>query len=131
MCDQFTLFAEIEWHIIQSSKFRFNGQEVTSKEYIPGHKIKWNRDFAGPDGRSYTWVGDMYISKLKLNEGSNPLIAKYQRSNKGIIGEKRSAGLEVFEEGYHMLDIIVMTFVYVEKLRKDYETSVYVAAASG
>jgi len=73
----------------------------------------------------------MSISKLKLNEGSNPLIAKYQRSNKGIIGEKRSAGLEVFEEGYHMLDIIVMTFVYVEKLRKDYETSVYVAAASG
>ena len=33
--------------------------------------------------------------------------------------EARPPSLEIFPEGEHMVDLIVVTFVYIEKLRTD------------
>jgi hypothetical protein len=35
MRDQFSVIGEIEWHAFSSSKFRFGGTEVTTKDFIP------------------------------------------------------------------------------------------------
>jgi len=35
MPDQFDVMGEIEWHTFSSSKFRFGGTEVKTKEFIP------------------------------------------------------------------------------------------------
>jgi len=35
MSDQFEVIGEIEWHTFASSKFRFGGTEVATKDYIP------------------------------------------------------------------------------------------------
>jgi len=35
MRDQFDVMGEIEWHSFSSSKFRFGGTEVETKEFIP------------------------------------------------------------------------------------------------
>jgi hypothetical protein len=35
MRDQFDVIGEIEWHAFTSSKFRFGGTEVATKEFIP------------------------------------------------------------------------------------------------
>jgi hypothetical protein len=35
MRDQFDVIGEIEWHSFTSSKFRFGGAEVATKEFIP------------------------------------------------------------------------------------------------
>jgi hypothetical protein len=35
MRDQFDVIGEIEWHSFTSSKFRFGGAEVDTKEFIP------------------------------------------------------------------------------------------------
>jgi hypothetical protein len=48
-------------------------------------------------------------------------VARFHRATLGIIGKKRKAMLEVSPEVAHMMDTIIMTFIYVEKLRKDKE----------
>jgi hypothetical protein len=42
MQDQFDILGEIEWHALASSKFRFRGTEVETKEFIP-KKGLWGR----------------------------------------------------------------------------------------
>jgi hypothetical protein len=39
----------------------------------------------------------------------------------GIIGKKRKASLEISPEGKNFVDDIVMTFIYMYKLRQDQE----------
>ncbi|KAN0078104.1 hypothetical protein V8E55_010161 [Tylopilus felleus] len=60
MHDQFDVIGEIEWHLIGSSTFRLNGQEMQSNTFLPSHGISGRkRTFTGPDGRPYRW--DMAI----------------------------------------------------------------------
>ncbi|EIW78350.1 hypothetical protein CONPUDRAFT_60452, partial [Coniophora puteana RWD-64-598 SS2] len=129
MRDRFVLFTEIEWHVLAPSRFRFDGKEVTAKEYMHGPKIGigWHRCFTGPDGKPYRWEAEIkaWICKLTLDDGMKTLIAKSQRSGKGVIGKAQHAGLEVLEEGHHMLDTVVLTFVYMLKMFQEYEGSVH------
>ena len=39
MQDQFDAIGEIEWHLIGSSTFRLNGQEMQSNDFLPSHGI--------------------------------------------------------------------------------------------
>ncbi|EIW78354.1 hypothetical protein CONPUDRAFT_60585 [Coniophora puteana RWD-64-598 SS2] len=130
MRDRFVLFAEIEWHVLAPSRFRFDGKEVTAKEYMHGPKIGigWHRCFTGPDGKPYRWEADIkaprgYTRSRRTRTRTTCAIS--QRSGKGAIGKAQHAGLEVFEEGRHMLGTIVLTFVYMLKMFQEYEGSVH------
>ena len=46
---------------------------------------------------------------------------RYHRGSLGIIGPKKKPHLDVNPDVMHMLDLIVLTFVYVEKLHMDME----------
>jgi hypothetical protein len=49
------------------------------------------------------------------------MIAKFHRKQYGILSKRRDAYLEILEGGTHILDQIVITWILVEKLRRDRE----------
>ncbi|KAG1754296.1 hypothetical protein EDB19DRAFT_1902450 [Suillus lakei] len=112
--------AEIEWHSWSSSKLRFRGTEVLTADFIPARG--WSRQkyvFTGPDGRPYRWDIQRGVVVLSRNEGNRTEVARYHRATLGIIGKKRKATLEVSPEVVHMMDTIIMTFIYVEEVRSE------------
>ncbi|KAG2752692.1 hypothetical protein P692DRAFT_20724934 [Suillus brevipes Sb2] len=131
MRDQFDVMGEIEWHILDSSKFRFRGTEVETKEFIP-KKGFWGRKrvFTGPDGRPYRWDMKKSAVVLSRDDESRTEVARSHRATLGIIGRKRDARLEVSPEVAHMMDTVIMTFIYVEKLRMDEEDAMTTATAA-
>ena len=44
------------------------------------------------------------------------VVAKFCRQHLGIIGKARPASLEIFESGEHMVQEILLTFIYIEQL---------------
>ncbi|OJA09036.1 hypothetical protein AZE42_09692 [Rhizopogon vesiculosus] len=120
--DQFDVVGEIEWHKLTSSRFRFGGTEVVTKEFIPSRGFTGRkRVFTGPDGRSYRWDLKSKIVVLSQKNRSQTELARSHRKTLGIIGRKRKVMLEVSPEVAHMIDTVIMTFIYVEKLRMDKE----------
>jgi len=53
-----------------------------------------------------------------VNDSAKTPVAYFHRRKLGIIGDARPASLEIFTAGQDMVDLIVVTGVYVEKLRK-------------
>ncbi|EGO29653.1 hypothetical protein SERLADRAFT_445433 [Serpula lacrymans var. lacrymans S7.9] len=106
------------------SKLRFNGNEVWTEYYIPASGFIGRKyTFIGPDGRKYKRTSvssdSLFIfpafsltqrRQLERGDGSNIPVACFHNGSLGIFGE-------------HILDTVVLTFVYVEKLRKDQERS--------
>ncbi|KAF9219198.1 hypothetical protein BS17DRAFT_789978 [Gyrodon lividus] len=129
MRDQFEVVGEIEWHLFGSSTFRINGQEMQTNDFLPRHGINGlKRTFTGPDGRPYRWDMRFDVVVLSHNNQSRTEAARYHRSTLGIFGPKKKPCLDVHPDVMHMLDLIVLTFVYVEKLRMDMEIA---TASSG
>ena len=62
----------------------------------------------------------LYI-QLARNDETRMELARYHRATLGIIGPKRKPYLDIHPEVVHMLDMIVVTFVYIEKLHMDKE----------
>lgn len=60
-------------------------------------------------------------TQLVTNDGSKTPIAYFHQKRYGVFGKKRPAFLEITPAGGHMIDVIVYTFVYIEKIRKDKE----------
>ncbi|KAG2041940.1 hypothetical protein BDR03DRAFT_946015 [Suillus americanus] len=120
MQDQFDVLAEIEWHRFSSSKFRHGGTEVETKEFIPRRDL-WGqqRVFIGPDSRPYRWDLEFTVVVLSRDDASRTEVARFHRATLGIVGRKRKAMLEVSPEVAHMMDTVIMTFIYVEGLRED------------
>ncbi|OJA19483.1 hypothetical protein AZE42_13282 [Rhizopogon vesiculosus] len=60
---------------------------------------------------------------LSLNDGSRTVVARSHRATLGIIGRRREATLEISPAVAHMMDIVIMTFIYVETIRMKKERS--------
>jgi len=58
---------------------------------------------------------------LVSNDTSKTPVAVFHRKKFGILREDRPASLEIFPMGEAIANIIVLTFVYMEKMRKDRE----------
>ncbi|KAJ8583985.1 hypothetical protein M405DRAFT_774760 [Rhizopogon salebrosus TDB-379] len=118
--DQFEVMGEIEWHIFRPSKFRFGGNEVEAKRFIERRGLMGRkRVFTGPDGRSYRWdmVSRTRVVVLSLNDGSRTVVARSHR----VTGRRRKATLEISPTLAPMMDVVILTFVFVEKLRMEKE----------
>ena len=66
---------------------------------------------------------------MSRDDGSKTEVARYHRGTLGIIGPKKKSRLDVDPDVMHMLDLIILTFVYVEKLRMDIENPAQNASA--
>ncbi|EAU80772.2 hypothetical protein CC1G_04882 [Coprinopsis cinerea okayama7 len=65
-------------------------------------------------------MGDRKV-ELYLNNPSKTLIAKHHLAHYGILQAARPASLEIFGEGEGVVDMILTTFVYMERLRSEKE----------
>jgi hypothetical protein len=63
-------------------------------------------------------IDSLTLPQLILNDGSNTPVAQFHRKNLGIVGKAQSAHLEIFPAGEGILDTILVTFIYIENLRK-------------
>jgi len=123
MRDNYTFMAQIEFHDISPSKITLVGSEFTAKSYF--RKEGWgiygrHRAFTGPDGLEYKWLLKATVPELILNDGSETTVAKFHKKS-GIAGGSQPACLEIFPIGEHMVDTILVTFIYVEKKRRNRE----------
>jgi len=60
-------------------------------------------------------------SQLFLNDTAKMPVAVFHRKRLGILRTARPASLEIFPVGEAIADIIIVTFIYMEKMRKDRE----------
>lgn len=122
MRDHLETIGEIEWHLMSSSVMRLHGREMMTDTFIPSHGFtRRKRTFTGPDGLSYRWDMDFRIVRLSRDDASRQELARSHRRSLGIIGPKKDPSLDVDPSLMHMLDMVVLTFIYVEKLRRDKE----------
>ncbi|KAH7909215.1 hypothetical protein BJ138DRAFT_1155810 [Hygrophoropsis aurantiaca] len=125
---QSTTVGSIEWHTYSSTILRFDGSKVKTKDFIPSSGfLKKKRTFVGPDGHSYRWELESRVVVLYLNATPKVEMARFHRRSLGIIGHKREPYLEVSSQVEHILDLVILTFIYVEKIRMDKEKASHTA----
>ncbi|KAI9567866.1 hypothetical protein HD554DRAFT_2104178 [Boletus coccyginus] len=122
MEDPIEVMGRINWRYFGSSIFTIGGTRLESNAFLPRHGFfGTKRTFTGPDGHHYRWDMHTRDVTLSLDDASQTEIARYHRATLGIIGKRRSAYLEIAPQAEHMLDLVILTFIYVEKLRMDKE----------
>ncbi|KAI6017664.1 hypothetical protein PISMIDRAFT_684802 [Pisolithus microcarpus 441] len=114
----------ITWHLFRDAKIwlKATGVEVEGNSLL---KLKWfssSRTFTGPDGKEYSWNLETTNCRLK-EKGSGVEVAKYHQRNFGIMSPSHAPYLEISPSVSHMLDYIVITFVYAEKSSADAESA--------
>ncbi|KDQ34178.1 hypothetical protein PLEOSDRAFT_1052927 [Pleurotus ostreatus PC15] len=124
---QLVKLAEIEWkNDVSLSRFKYREKDVVIGEFFYKGKQGWRgkyRTFTAPDGRSYRWTMGFNYPELHTNDEHRRPIARFHRRRLSIPGicKGRAPHLEILPDGEHIADAIVMTFVYVEKRRRDCE----------
>ncbi|KIM52759.1 hypothetical protein SCLCIDRAFT_140520 [Scleroderma citrinum Foug A] len=126
MKDRFEVAAQIRWRIFCPAKFRIGGKSLRSDSFLTKHGVTRRRwTFRGPDGRWYRWDVHRRVVVLSLDDLSHREVALYRRTTSrcfDILGVKSTKPcLEISPEIEHMLDLVILTFIYVEKLRMDKE----------
>ncbi|KAJ7700722.1 hypothetical protein B0H17DRAFT_1247280 [Mycena rosella] len=122
--ERFASLAHIDWHLLESSVIRFRGRELATRDFF--RKVGWgwygrHRVFTARDGREYKWILGALPEQLELNDDAQILVTRYLPKKLGLLSKARKASLEVFPQFEHMLDEIMITFVYIERLRKTKE----------
>ncbi|KAF8888287.1 hypothetical protein BD779DRAFT_1785833 [Infundibulicybe gibba] len=119
--DQFGHLARVKWHNPNSSTIRMSGEEIKTEDFF--RKVGWgrcigrSRIFTAPDGKEYKWKIGMGSSTLRANDSTKTRIAKYHPGN--YIINRRPASLEISPAGEHIVDVILVTFIYIEMIRQD------------
>ncbi|KAJ8094057.1 hypothetical protein PM082_009947 [Marasmius tenuissimus] len=119
--DRFAHLARIDWKPV-NSVFYFGGEEIeTEKLFV--RREGWLRrklTFIWEDGKQYQWISGFRSSDLVLDGESETPVATFHAKNVGgIFGEKRHADLEIFPAGESIVDMILVTFIYTEKIRSN------------
>ncbi|KAF5379133.1 hypothetical protein D9615_005855 [Tricholomella constricta] len=140
MRDIFGHLAQIEWKSFRSSILRFYGREMRTRSFFKKQGWGWHgcdRVFAAPDGREYRWklgtaapeagildltlylMANPYLSQLRSHNEKQTLVARFNPGGNSCFFSARSPFLEILPAGEHIADAIVVSFVYIEKLRED------------
>lgn len=117
--------ARIHWHRWRHAELVYNDQILDCEAFC--HKdgtFSRSRSFTGPDGRSYKWKSSWRTSRLEL-DGST--VATVQSRN--LLGTE--ASFEIDASALHMLDLIVVTWVYYEKKKRQGRSNNAAAASAG
>ncbi|KAF8888282.1 hypothetical protein BD779DRAFT_1440221 [Infundibulicybe gibba] len=118
--DQFSPFAQVEWHTLGSSKIRMGGEEIRTKDFFRKAGWGWigrHRIFTAPDEKEYKWKMSVNSTSLVTNDSAAVRVAKYRPKNHVV--NRRPASLEISPAGEHMMDAILVTLIYIEMIRQD------------
>lgn len=66
-----------------------------------------------------TVVNELDTRQFVRDDGEEAILAKFLDKTLGIIGPASAASLEIFPAGEDIMDYIFVTFLYVEKVRRD------------
>ncbi|KAF8352176.1 hypothetical protein F5887DRAFT_912733 [Amanita rubescens] len=119
---RFAHLAGVKFNRITSSVIRFRGEEYETRKFFT--RKEWHgrhRAFIGPDGLEYLWILGRRVPELVRRDEARTPVARFHRRR--LFGKARRApeSLEIFSEGMHMVDFILVTFVYIQKIRNDKE----------
>ncbi|KAJ6501307.1 hypothetical protein DFH09DRAFT_1203046 [Mycena vulgaris] len=122
--ERFASLAHIDWHLVESSVIRFRGHELSAQDFFRKEGLGWfglgsHRVFTGVDGREYKWSIGAHTTKLAMNGDTDTPVAHYHPKKLGLLSKPQKASLEVFPPFEDMVDEIVVTFVYIERLREE------------
>ncbi|KAJ7576119.1 hypothetical protein C8J56DRAFT_1117496 [Mycena floridula] len=129
---RFGHLAQIDWKIIKFSIIRYGGVEYDTKRFFRKVGFGWygrHRAFTAPDNKDYRWILGTWVPTLVTDDKAQTPIATFHR-RRWLFG-KRKAYLEIFPEGMHFVNVILVTFVYIEKLRRDKERAAKRHGAGG
>ncbi|KAJ7354658.1 hypothetical protein DFH08DRAFT_1077317 [Mycena albidolilacea] len=119
---RFGLLAELSWYMRGPSVMRVGGKDIDPATFFRKAQVKWysfpDRIFTAQDGKEYRWCGGASYTKLTLNDGSDTVVAEYKHSSIGLLFKARDPCLEIFPPFEHMIDEIMITFIFMERLRK-------------
>lgn len=117
--------ARIHWHLFKSTRLAYGGQITNMNQILTNFGcLARSFTFMGTDGRSYIWdLGLLGMSPgvLKLNDDSKTVVARFHKRR--CCFKRRKAYLEVYESCLHMLDLLVITFLFTEKTRRRREAT--------
>ncbi|KAJ7765710.1 hypothetical protein B0H16DRAFT_1524083 [Mycena metata] len=122
--DRFALLARVDWRLFDSSVIHFRGRELATREFFRKEGWGWygrHRVFTARDGREFKWILGAYTSELQLNDSAETPVAIYRPKKLGLFSKPRKASLEIFPPFEDILDEIMVTFAYIERLRKTKE----------
>ncbi|KAJ3513857.1 hypothetical protein NLJ89_g2721 [Agrocybe chaxingu] len=114
--------AEINYHYMSNSKIRYRGQETKSDKFFRKEGWSWNgrgRVFTGADGKEYVWKMKDENCVLYWKGNKETPAATYHPPQPAVFGKGRPGSLEIHSEAMYMCDLVIMTFVYIEKFRQD------------
>ncbi|PPQ88141.1 hypothetical protein CVT25_004897 [Psilocybe cyanescens] len=127
----FKKVSEIEFHAISSTIIRHGGSELKTSEFFKKEGWAWyggNRIFTGPDKKQYIWkmgssISELFLQNTDFSEKKGKahvpfLIARYYSPRHSVHHEKIPASLEIFKAGEHMTELILITFIYIEEMRR-------------
>ncbi|THU79388.1 hypothetical protein K435DRAFT_697847, partial [Dendrothele bispora CBS 962.96] len=77
--------------------------------------------FKASDGVEYKWVLGAWVPSLRTNDAMKTPVATFHRRKYGIFSKSEPAYLEIHPAGEHMLDELFITFIFVERIRKEKE----------
>ncbi|KAH7890165.1 hypothetical protein F5I97DRAFT_1801853 [Phlebopus sp. FC_14] len=108
----------IEWHKTKATMIQVNGRAVAADTML----ARQHRHFTGPDGRPYKWK----LEGLKP-KNTNIRLAKFHKRNLGLMNPSHPPYLEIATSAAHMMDCVVITFMYVENVRQQRQRQQMVA----
>ncbi|KAF8128217.1 hypothetical protein EV363DRAFT_1170817 [Boletus edulis] len=112
----------IEWHRVKKTKFLFGQREMAVDRILYRRPYSWGRYFTGPDGLTYKWkVGFRYCWLKHETKHARAHLVKFHGRNLGIRKPSHPPFLEIAPEVAHMIDHIIVTYMYMERLRRDVE----------
>ncbi|OBZ79594.1 hypothetical protein A0H81_00633 [Grifola frondosa] len=102
----------------------YNGQSVEFHSFLPS-QTRWfkhtRRKLTGPDNRTYDWHMKS-ACYLDFTDGSGSTVP-IARMHPSSFWKSKKAQLEISPAGMDMVDLIVITFVYVQKKQEDSQRS--------
>ncbi|KAG2008550.1 hypothetical protein CC2G_013973 [Coprinopsis cinerea AmutBmut pab1-1] len=120
--ETFVPFAEVD-----SETIKIGGTETSEEEFF--QKDGWslwgkNRVFTGSDGHRYRWelraIGGSQLFRINSDDssGEDPVF-QFHRATAGVLHDEAPACYEVDPSVEGMLDLIMVTYVFVETKRED------------
>ncbi|KAF9528210.1 hypothetical protein CPB83DRAFT_854648 [Crepidotus variabilis] len=121
--DTFERVGEVEYRHFGTSRVKFGEKEESINTFFKkGEKANFLKDriFVGSDGREYKWKLNKKDCELFLND-TNTLVALYRPRKTSYATGPQPATLDIFQQGCHIADLIVVTFTYIERVRYEAE----------
>ncbi|KDQ53159.1 hypothetical protein JAAARDRAFT_436641 [Jaapia argillacea MUCL 33604] len=117
--EEFSEIARIYWRRVNPTELIFKGQKIILKEVMASIGfLNRDRQFIGPNGVAYIWkIPSRGHLELYVDDESKTEVAALHGASKGVRNQKHPAFLEIQPAGLHMVDLIVVTMVYVEYIR--------------